>query len=241
MLRSARGLIGFRIEATDGDVGTVDGLYFDDDQWIVRYFVVDTRAWLGGHHVLISPASVRGPEWAGRRLPVAITRADVEGGPGIEAHRPISREYEIVFSEYYGVPFYWGTPYTGIAISARVGGADRADPHLHSTEEFQGYAVRGTDADVGRVDDLLIEELTWRIRYLDVDTGHWWPGKHVLVAPAWLENVSWGEATVSVALPRDTIKTAPPYDPGRPLDRSDEQRLYAFYGLPGYWEERAAA
>jgi hypothetical protein len=228
MLRSTKGLVGFTISASDGDIGRVEALYFDDHQWTVRYLVVDTHRWLTGERVLVSPVCVRRPDWEGRRLPVALTQAQVQTSPEVDAHQPITREFEIAFSEYYGIPCYWPSP------AARVG-------HLRSTEEVRGYRLRATDGAVGHVEDFLVEDLTWRIRYMDVDTRSWWPSKHVLVAPEWIEDVSWEDSGVSVALPSDTIRNAPAHDPARPVARDYEQALYAHYGLSGYWEERAAA
>jgi hypothetical protein len=115
------------------------------------------------------------------------------------------------------------------------------DRHLRSTEDVRGHRLTTTDGDLGHVEDVLVEDLTWRIRYLDVDTRHWWPGKHVLVAPEWIEAVSWGDSAVHVALSSDTIRHAPAYDASRPVDRPYEQALYRHYGHAGYWEERAAA
>jgi hypothetical protein len=229
MLRSAKSLVGFTIGASDGDIGKVEALYFDDQQWTGRYLVVDTSGWLASQRVLISPVSVRRPQWQACRLPVGLTRAQVQASPGADAHPPISRQYEIAFSQYYGIPYYWPNPYV----------VD--NQHLRSTEDVRGCRLHATDGALGRVADFLVEDLTWRIRYMEVDTRNWGPGKRVLVAPEWIEGVSWEDSTVTVALPRDVIRNAPDYDPSRPLDRPYEQRLYAFYGRSGYWEERAAA
>lgn len=226
MLRSTKGIVGFTISASDGDIGRVDALYFDDQHWTVRYFVVDTRWWLTGRRVLVSPVFVRRPDWDRRRLPVALTKAQVQASPDVETHQPISRQFEAAFCQYYGIPSYWQR------------GEDR---HLRSTEDVPGYELRAIDGGLGRVEDFLVEDLTWRIRYLDVDTRNRWPSKHVLVAPEWIEEVSGQDATVSVALPSDTVRNAPPYDRARPVDREYEQSLYAYYGRSGYWEERAAA
>jgi hypothetical protein len=232
MLRSTQELLGCTISASDGDIGRVEALYFDDEQWTVRYFVVDTRGWLTGRRVLVSPASVRRPEWDRRRLPVALTKAQVQASPEVETHRPISRQFETAFSEYYGIPSYWPTPFpAGTAAAAS----------LRSTEEVRGYGLRAADGALGHVEDFLVEDLTWRIRYMVVDTRNWWPGKRVLIAPQWIEEVSWQDSAVFVALSGDTIRSAPPYDPSRPVDRAYEQSLYAHHGRPGYWQERAAA
>lgn len=81
---------------------------------------------------------------------------------------------------------------------------------------------------------------TWAIRYLVVDTRNWWPGKKVLVAPQWIAEVSWDEATVTVDLARGTIKDAPEYHPDLPISCDFETRLYGYYGQPGYWSAEAA-
>jgi len=227
MLRSTKGLAGFTIGANDGDIGEVEALYFDDRQWTVRYFVVDTSRWLTGRRVLISPVSVRRPDWPARRLPVALSKTQVQASPSVDAHRLLSRQDEIAFSQYYGVPYYWPS--------------EVEDQHLQSTGDVLGDALHAADGALGHVEDFLVEDLTWRIRYMEVDTRSWWPGKRVLVAPEWIERVSWEDSAVMVALPRDVIKNAPEYDASRPPDRAYEHRLYAFYGRWGYWEERAAA
>ena len=227
MLRSAKGLMGFTIGASDGDLGEVEALIFDDRQWTVRYFVVDTSGWLTSHRVLISPVCVRRPQWPSRRLPVALTKAQVQASPSVGEHRTISRQFEIAFAQYYGIPYYWPS--------------EVEDQRLRGTEDVLGYALHATDGALGHVQDFLVEDLTWRIRYMEVDTRNWWPGKRVLVAPEWIERVSWEDSTVMVAVSRDVIKSAPEYDVSHPLDRAYEHRLYDFYGLSGYWEERAAA
>jgi hypothetical protein len=257
MLRSSKGLVGFTISASDGDIGRVDALYFDDQHWTVRYFVVDTGSWLAGRRVLVSPVCVRRPDWERRRLPVGLTKAQVQASPDVDAHRPISRQFEIAFSQYYGIPSYWSAPSMSAAphtlappavpdrvareIAESLERREEEDQHLRSTEEVRGYYLRATDGGLGHVEDFLVEDLTWRIRYIDVDTRNWWPSKRVLVAPEWIDEVSWRHSAVFVALPGEIIRSAPPYDPSRPVTRAYEQALYAHYGRPGYWEESAAA
>ena len=55
MLRNMKDLLGFSIGATDGIIGTVKDMYFDDAAWVIRYVVVETDAWLSSRRVLISP------------------------------------------------------------------------------------------------------------------------------------------------------------------------------------------
>ncbi len=57
----------------------------------------------------------------------------------------------------------------------------------------------------------------------------------VLIAPQWIKNVGWPEATVSVDLTRQAVKDAPPYDSTAQLDRTQEMGIYEHYGHPGRW------
>ena len=175
MLRSTKALIGFTISASDGDIGRVEALYFDDQHWTVRYCVVDTGGWLTDRRVLVSPVCVRRPEWDRRRLPVALTRAQVQASPSADTRRPISRQYEILFSQYYGIPHYWpgylgglSYPLTPPLVSGRIANELQAhveqreveDQHLRSTEEVHGYRLATTDGGLGHVEDFLVEDLT---------------------------------------------------------------------------------
>ena len=107
MLRNVRLLRGYSIRATDGAIGAVDDLYFDDDRWAIRYLVVDTGCWLPGRKVLISPHAVGRPDWMAQQLPVSLTKAQVEGSPDVDTRKPVSRQYE--------------TEYSGIRLSALLG------------------------------------------------------------------------------------------------------------------------
>ncbi len=251
MLRNAKDLHGFTIRATDGEIGTVDQFYFDDETWAVRYLTVDTGGWLGGRLVLISPISVIGkPDWEAKRLDVSLTKQQVEHSPDIQSHQPVSRQHEIAYLGYYGYPFYWGgsdlwgpSPYaTGLAVT---GGPlmdplpppskDPADLHLRSNQEVIGYHIESTDGEIGHLEGFVVEDETWAIRYIEVATRNWWPGKKVLVSPAWIERVSWEDSKVYIELSREMIKYAPEYQESEPVTRQYEDRLYSHYGLPPYW------
>jgi hypothetical protein len=68
MLRTAKAMQADKVVATDGEIGHVDPFYFDDEEWAVRYLVVNTGGWLKGGRVLISPIAVRGTGWEQDRI-----------------------------------------------------------------------------------------------------------------------------------------------------------------------------
>jgi uncharacterized protein YrrD len=250
-------LHGFRIGATDGDIGTVQECYFDDVSHTVRYLVVDTGGWLSERRVLLSPIAFRSMDWEHKRITAALTKAQVEKSPDIDTEKPVSRQHEIVYYGYYGYTPYWAGsylwgafpyPYSGSGPAMTAADLERErrwnwdandwnDPHLRSSREVTGYHIQATDGDIGHVEDLLVDDQSWKIRYMIVDTTNWWPGKKVLVAPDWISEVNWAESKVHVQLGREKIRTSPEYDPSRPVERSYEARLYGHYARPRYWDE----
>jgi hypothetical protein len=265
MLRNAKKLEGYALRARDGDIGHVRDFYFDDQDWRVRYFVVDTGTWLIGRRVLISPESVKGQLWADRVIPVDLTQEQVRNSPSIDTAKPVSRQHEMELRHYYGWPPYWGVVFPEAAMApvppvapldapaprdtrperearrSDAAAAEPADgPHLRSTSEVTQYHIEALDGGIGHVDDFLIDDDDWRIRYLVVDTRNWWPGAKVIVAPGWIRKVSWAESKVFVDLSRATIKASPAYDPTQSITAEYAGRLHDHYGRPRYpdWNPR---
>lgn len=254
MLWSLEHLRGYALRATDGTLGDVHDVLFDDTEWTIRYFVVDTGGWLFGRRVLIIPSVLDRPDPERREFPVALTKEQVENSPDIDTDKPVSRQQETTLHGYYGWPNYWVMPAAeGAAVPLYPGGhttetearaelerraeleAEHADPHLRSAREVDGYYIRALDGEIGHIDDFLIDESGWRIRYLVADTRNWLPGKRVILSPDWVLRIDWDERTVDVDLNRGQIEESPEYDPSAALQRDYENRLYDYYGRRPYW------
>jgi hypothetical protein len=119
--------------------------------------------------------------------------------------------------------------------------ANAWDRHLRSTYGVSGHHLQALDGEIGHVADFIIDDETWAIRYLVVDTRNWWPGKKVLVSTQWIESVSWEERKVFVNLSRATIKESPPYTEESLLTRGYETALHRHYNRKGYWIDEVAA
>ncbi len=235
MLRSIRYLEGDAVDATDGTIGHVRDFYFDDQCWVIRYLVVDTGVWLAGRKVLVSPIAVVHADWTLKEMHVALTREQVKGSPDIDTERPVSRQHEMQYSDFHGYPYYWdGARNSDGGMNGHVpgdsprGGTD--DPHLRSCSVVMKYHVHASDGDVGHVEDLLVDDQTWALRYLIVDTGDWWLGHMVLLAPPSIQDVRWFDSKLSVNLTRKSIKEAPAYDPTALEARTQLLRLHEHDG-----------
>jgi sporulation protein YlmC with PRC-barrel domain len=251
MLHFGSELEGMTIHARDGDIGKVQELYFDDEKWVVRHLVVRAGGWLFGRRVLISPLSVEKLDWESREVRTWLSREQVKNSPDINTDEPVSRQQERRLHLYYGMPVYWGgTALWGngmfpaaLALKDRlseeqreaVEGAVEGDSHLRSSREVNGYYIHAEDGDLGHVEDFLLEEETWALRYLVVDTRNWLPGRKVLVYPAWIEEVNWYDRSVRVGLQRGQIESSPGFRDPKDVTREYEAMLFDHYGRPGYW------
>jgi uncharacterized protein YrrD len=253
MLRNVTRLKGFAIRARDGEVGTLEEFYFDDETWAVRYLVVNTGIWLSGRLVLVSPLALRQAAWESRRLDFALTKKQIEDSPPIDTDKPVSRQHEALYLGYYSYPYYWGGPnlwglasypagltvereaVTEAEAAQAAAGKESADSHLRSTDEVTGYHIEAEDGEIGHVKDFIVDDETWAIRYLEVDTRNWWPGKRVLVSPQWISRVSWPDSKVYVDLKREAIQNGPEWIDSVPVTREYEHRLYDYYRRSPYW------
>lgn len=92
---------GYHVEATDGGIGHIDDFLFDEQSWEIRYAVVDTRNWLPGRLVLVSPRSIKSVDWSDRRAHVGLTREAVKASPAYERNAPMSHDEELRVRRHY--------------------------------------------------------------------------------------------------------------------------------------------
>ncbi|MEO8167899.1 MAG: PRC-barrel domain-containing protein [bacterium] len=254
MLHKAKTLKGYKLHSLDGEIGKVKEFYFDDRHWAIRYLVVDTGNWLADRQVLISPHALTGlnkEEQHEQHIAVALTKKQIEDSPSLNSDKPVSRQFEQEYYGYYGWPMYWGGAYMWGAYPYIVRDhkqwkestkSEKAwDSHLRSSYAVTGYDIQASDGGIGHIDDFIIDDETWAIRYLIIDTLNLWPGKKVLLSPRWIDRVSWSESKVFVNLSRETIKQSPEYTDESMLNRNYETGLHRHYNREGYWVDEPVA
>jgi sporulation protein YlmC with PRC-barrel domain len=196
--------IGARVVATDGEIGKVQDVLFDDESWRIRYLTVDVGSWLKRKAVLIAVTAVDQPDWPGNKVHVPLTKEQVRHSPDVGSTKPVSRQQEIAMKEFFGWPAYWeATGYAEIAppsipIGRRFPGQASNDPHLRSAAGVSGYSVWADDSDVGRLVNFFANTPTWHIAYLEVRTGDWLHCRSVLVPTRWVKSISWPNHRVSL-------------------------------------------
>jgi len=262
MLKTVENLKGYSIQATDGEIGHIEDIYFEEDTWLVRYFVVNVGNWLIKDEVLLVPSAITGVNEDNEKLLVGLTREQVENSPDVETEMPISRQREIELFEHYGWDPYWDLPGTA-GVHAAAYGTYPARPtaagvptkkvedkpaqtavsetppepttDLRSSDEVIGYDVQAHDEETGHVEDFIVDTEHWVIRYMVVDTRDWLPGRKVIISPAWISGIGWARSEVYVSITQKAIENSPEYEP-EALNRAYETRLYEHYGRTKYWE-----
>jgi hypothetical protein len=249
MLSTVKTLKGYKLDGIDGEIGRVKEFYFDDRHWTIRYLVADTGTWLPGRQVLISPYALIAinTDIYKQQIAINLTKKQIENSPSLDSKKPVSRQFEQDYHGYYDFPTYWGGPYQWGFYPCLEHDREKwkaphqrkkplpRDHHLRSTHAVSGYHIQALDGEIGHVEDFIIDDETWAIRYLMVNTHNFWPGRKVLISPQWIENVSWGESKVFVNLSRDAIKLSPEYTEDFLITRDYETELHRHYNRKGYW------
>ncbi len=251
MLIKAKTLKGYKLDAKDGEIGNVKEFYFDDKHWAVRYLVADTGNWLTGRIVLISPYALVSVNKEAENIGINLSKKQIEESPSLDSDKPVSQQFEMDYYGYYGWPNYWSGsymwgPYPYLKRDNKEWKEIKQqeeswDPHLRSTNAVSGLHIQAKDGEIGHVEDFIIDDETWAIRYLIIDTKNWWAGKKVLVSPQWIDHVSWDESKVFVNLSGKSIKQSPEYSEEFLLTRDYETDLHRHYNRKGYWLDEPAS
>lgn len=249
MKRSINSLLGYTIKGTDGEIGKVEEFYFDDRTSTIRYMVVKTGGWLSEKKVLISPEAFLKPDWESKIFPVNLTQAKIKNSPDIDTDKPVSLQHEELIRGYYSWPVYdgfgmygygglglWGYPLDEVIardkemkhLNEKID--KNNNPHLRSTNEVTGYSIQATDGEIGKVTDFIVDDLSWKIHFLVVETGTWLFGKEVLISPKWMEAVIWEEKKVSINHTKEKVKNSPEYDASQRINDTYEESLFYHYG-----------
>jgi sporulation protein YlmC with PRC-barrel domain len=258
MLWNASAMTGYKIEARDGQIGTVSDLLFEEVGWAIRWLVVDTGDWFPGRKVLLPLSALGQPDPALRQFPIKLTMAQIKASPGTDWDQPVSRQLEARIYDHYAALPYWDSDLPGglnvntvfAGTSGHIGlllaaGSDgigqpigHGDPHLRSIAEVTGYAIEATDGMIGHVEDLQMETDSWQVRYVLVKTGNWWPGEKVLISPQSVELIDWVQETIHLGVTRQKVKDSPPYVPTTTVDGAYDESFLTYYGIK--WVGRAA-
>lgn len=247
MLIKAKTLKGYKLNGIDGEIGSVKEFFFDDKFWTVRYLVANTGNWLTNRQVLISPYFIQSVDTEAELVNISLYKQQIFDSPQWESDKPVSRQYEESYASFYGTPNYWGgTMMWGTydvllrdpkKWKVNEGEKTSWDPNLRSTKDVEGHNFQALDGEIGHVDDFIINEDSWTIRYFVLETNSWFSGRKTLISTQWIDRISWEDKKVYINLSRETINHVPEYDEDKVLTREYENQIYNHYNREGYWHQ----
>ncbi len=207
--------------------------------------------------MLIHPAAIIEADHQQQMVRVNLDKTQIEASPDIQQDAPVTMQMESQLNSYYGWDPYWGRDLysAGVPGLGMVGGfttpslsgmreseenmiqvgSDDGDPHLRSMASVTGYHIHASDGDIGHVKNFLLDDATWVITYLIVDTTNWWGGVRVLISPFAVEMIDWDAQKVLLNVTRAQVKASPVWDPEQIIDDAYRNGLHRHYGWPG-WE-----
>jgi len=225
MFRHKKHLIGYVVQATDGEIGEIADFLFDGRSGKVRHLVVRLDVPGVRRNVLLSPERVKAVDVERQLISVALSREEVEHSPSEEVDPPVCwQEWSGCGHVVYGLPWYGmdGAQFVGFPFvlasepdPCRLARC-RGDPHLRSAAEVGTYAIRALDGWAGLIRGFLVDVETWVIRDLLVKTRRWLPGRRVCIPWLSSKDVDYDKMEVRVDMTRHGIQQCPRYDPCTP-------------------------
>jgi len=215
MKRNINSLIGYSLQAADGKIGEIEDFYFDDETWTIRYLIVKTGSWLSGRKMLISTVALKDTRELSELIAVNLTKEQIQNSPDIDTDKPVSRQQEAMLNQHHFWQNYWGSGSYGgemgiaNALPVRIKDIDRdpaEDVHLRSIVQVGGYTIHASDGEIGHVNDFIVDDQTWQLSDLVVDTHDWIGGKKVLVAVSHVHSISFLNRLVYVHIPITVIE-----------------------------------
>ena len=224
-------LINFKIIAKDGEIGKVKDFYFDDQSWMLRYLVVQTGSWLLGRRVLLAFASVKKVDCDNGSFTVDLTCDQVKKSPDIDTDKPVYRQHEMELHSHYMLPAYWmdspgiiwGINDYSVAEMEKLyekeseaeeepEEEEKENLHLRSTQKIMDYLIHAQDGEIGHVAGFIVNNRSWKLRELVIDTRNLLAGRKVLLPVSKVQLIQWINSEVYVNVKRDDIIGSPEYE-----------------------------
>lgn len=227
MKRSMKALIGYTIGATNGEIGKIKDFFFDDKTWTIRYLIVETGNWISGRKILIAPKALLTPDEKKEVFPVNLTMGQVRNSPNINTELPVSRQNEMKWNKYYSWTNYWnkGVGTSGMMMQVEdpieeaihnnnntIDEVSINDPDLRSAQQVAGYSINSNDGTLGKVEDFIIDDSSWKIDWIVVNIGNWFAEKKVLISSKTIKEIKWQDSTVAINESAMQLKDSPEYN-----------------------------
>ena len=106
-LRSCKTVTGYKLMASDGEIGHVSDFLIDETTWAIRYFVVETSHWWSGQKVLIAPEWISKVHWSDKTVEVNLSQDSVRHSPRYDPKQEWGSTSDASLYAHYKREGYW--------------------------------------------------------------------------------------------------------------------------------------
>ncbi|MFT5208080.1 MAG: hypothetical protein ACI9CF_001848 [Candidatus Omnitrophota bacterium] len=103
---------------------------------------------------------------------------------------------------------------------------------LRSVKGLIHYKIQGIDAHIGHIVDLLVDDNSWVLRYLVDDTGHFFPGRKILISPKSIGEIDSATKTTHVKLDKKQVHNSPAAESHKPVSLQKQDEIAQYFGWP---------
>jgi len=235
MIHKTNSLYGHRLAAADGDIGQLKDFYFDDVTWAIRYLVADTGSWLTGRPVLFSPRAMGRLDPQENTLHINLEKKQIQNSTTDTGSKPPASDDKIGCCRYYGWPASWESDVSDsrpdqadipasppLKTGSRVAYRHLGDKHLQSTQTITDFKIKTVDGIIGSLNGFIVDDNSWTIREMIVETGQWFSGQEIMLSPAWITRINPEDSTVHISLSKEDIKKSVNHFPGQTIPKHSE-------------------
>lgn len=179
-------LTNLNIHATDGEIGKLKDLYFNDN-WELQFIIVDTRKWLPGKKALLPFYVQEEINLEEEYIKVDRDKETIRQSPKAPEDNELISSYQGAVLDYFGWNSYkenavldsdHGPVTTGdgklqntnVPPEPDLAAPDISTDNLRSMEEFMSFKVHAKDGKIGIVDNIILTE-DGKIQYLVVNSN----------------------------------------------------------------------
>lgn len=200
----ARDLLRCRVICAGEAFGRVEGFFFDDAQWAVRYLRVVPADGEEGRYALVAPAAIGACDAEARELHTDLSARQIADSPAMRDRGDLPRHEEMALVTHFGWPTYWadspelkGAPATtaGVSQLRSLGGLCRCE------------AVAADGRVAGSVADVFLDTIDWAVRYLAIAVED--RDEAMLAPPDWVRSADWDAGELHFGVSGESLLTGP--------------------------------
>jgi sporulation protein YlmC with PRC-barrel domain len=247
MLRSCKSLEGYSLNASDGEIGHLKTIHFNDEDWSVKYLVVDIGSFWNEKKVLVLPNASYQFSWIEQNISVKLTRNQIKEALPYSSDLPVSDQHELInklnFKSLYLIepwsgsflPLWFPDLKAGQALQNIV--QEIGDKDLRCAKTITGYQVVLKDKEFGKVEDFILDCNEWIIRDIVIDANHILHSNKKIIPVSKIKVFDTDNQKIELELSSHELLDYTDYNEHQAVNREYVIKFYDYYGRLKYTDK----